>query len=99
MRLDYLGGPGPVYRIMIEHSGMCLTVENASKTQGSRFVQWPYNGTGNQHWRAESVRDGYIKLVASHSGMCLDVLGISADNGAQLIQWPYWGGANQMWRL
>lgn len=99
MRLDYVGGPGPVYRIMIEHSGMCLTVEHASKTQGARVVQWPYNGTGNQHWRAESVRDGYIRLVASHSGMCLDVLGISADNGAQLIQWPYWGGANQMWRL
>ncbi|MBF6297259.1 RICIN domain-containing protein [Nocardia amamiensis] len=102
LRLDPINPLGSgVYRIMIEHSGMCLDVEGHSQADGARIIQWPYLGTDNQHWRLESSRFGQVRLTAKHSGLCLSISGGSDANGAQLIQQPRTdvGGGSQWWRL
>ncbi|TQM26456.1 putative peptidoglycan binding protein [Nocardia bhagyanarayanae] len=100
LRLDPVDPLGSgVYRIMIEHSGMCLDVENHSPAGEARIIQWPYLGTDNQHWLLEKVAFGRVKFVARHSGKCLTVSGDPDLAGAQLVQRTYEGDGSQLWRL
>lgn len=87
------------YNISNKHSGMLLDVSGASKTAGTKVIQWTNNGGANQDWTLVSVGGGYFNIVNKNSGMLLDVTSSSTSAGADIIQWSSTGGANQQWSL
>ena len=79
--------------IVAAHSGKCLDVYRASKSNGANVVQWKCHGGASQRWIYTTKRE----LRNVHSGLCLDVSGGSKGNGAKVHQWRCHGGRNQRW--
>ncbi|WP_406177506.1 RICIN domain-containing protein [Streptomyces sp. NBC_00996] len=85
------------YRILAQHSGKCLAVEDGFTDMA--FVNQYNCGSGqNQQWKFEDQGNGYYRLVARHSGLCLDVQKGSAANNARLIQFKCGTGTNQQFK-
>jgi hypothetical protein len=87
------------YDIVNKNSGMLLDVSGASKTAGTKVIQWNSNGGANQQWMLSSVGDGYFNIINKNSGLYLDVTSSSTTAGANIIQWTPAGGASQEWGL
>lgn len=87
------------YNLGNRNSGMLADVNGASKTAGTKVIQWTSTGGANQDWMLVSVTGGYFNIVNKNSGMLLDVSGSSTTAGANIIQWGSNGGANQQWVL
>jgi hypothetical protein len=90
---------GGTYALRNVQSGKALDVSGVSQDDGANVHIWDYLGNANQHWRVESVGNGYHRLVATHSGNVLDVAGVSHDDGANVHQWEYLGNDNQEWAI
>ncbi|MFI2431731.1 RICIN domain-containing protein [Streptomyces sp. NPDC018693] len=91
-------------KLMVNHSGKCLDVKDASTADLASVQQWTcYNAPGNQTFIftavGDSLNDGYYTIRASHSGKCLDVTQGSQANGARVYQWHCNGQPNQEWKL
>ncbi|MFG2914237.1 RICIN domain-containing protein [Kitasatospora sp. NPDC048298] len=89
------------YRLIAQHSGKALTVDQESTGDGAAIVQAQWTGAAGQQWRVEPAGDGHYRLTARHSGKVLDVAGGPADqrNGVQLRQWEWLAADNQRFRL
>ncbi|HWS14351.1 MAG TPA: lectin [Rhodocyclaceae bacterium] len=72
--------------------GLCLDVEEASRSDGARAIAWRCNGQRNQKWR---VSGGEIR--SAMSGKCLDVLEGRSRSGQPVILWECNGQRNQRW--
>ncbi|MFF5208020.1 RICIN domain-containing protein [Streptosporangium sp. NPDC000396] len=89
------------YEVVVEHSGKCLDVQDASRAHGADVIQGKCLDGYNQQWSLVPVGGGYYKLVARHSGKCLDVQDASPAHGANVLQatcsneYDY----NQQWRM
>ena len=69
----------------------CLSVENASRSNGSNVVI-----SKNQRWRIERLASSrYYKISAENSGLVLDVDHGNAFDGNNVLVWQYHGGTNQ----
>lgn len=65
---------GNWYKIKIVQTGKYLSVENASKENGAKLVQWDYAGNAHQKFQAKKNEDGTFSFFAGHSNksICAD---------------------------
>lgn len=87
------------FRIAAKHSGKCLDVAAAGRSNGDLLHQWEYAGADNQLWRIAHVDGPFYKITAKHSGKCLDVARGSHVSEASVHQWDWVGGHNQEWDI
>lgn len=88
-----------LYKIIANHSGQSLDVNNFNKANGARVEQYPYNATTNQQFVLVSTGDGFYKIVARHSGRIVEVAGASTASGAVVQQWDNNNQTCGQWKL
>ena len=59
--------------VIVEHSGKCLAVENASPANGAAIAQMQCNGSVAQLFDVQAISGPFISIVSSLTGKCLDV--------------------------
>ena len=64
---------GNYYKISIDESTLCLTVEEGSTDENAPVVLADYNGSDYQQWLIEDYGYGLAKISARHSGKTLSV--------------------------
>lgn len=84
-------------KVVSIHSGLALTVAEASQSNGAPIVQEAWRSADNQKWQAREDSQGIITLTAKHSNKVLDLAFNSPYTAAAIIQWDYAGGENQSW--
>ncbi|MGW1199619.1 RICIN domain-containing protein [Streptomyces sp. NPDC002536] len=83
-------------RLQAEHSGKCLTIENARIGTGANAVQQPCaEDLDSQIFKLRSSRSGTISVQAKHSGRCL-----AADRASRDVT-QLWcsDGSEQRWQV
>lgn len=80
--------PNGVYMIRLLSTQKYLAVENISKANGARLVQWDYANQDNHKFVVTQNRDRATYTIrAKHSGKVLDAYGASTDDGTAVVQW------------
>ncbi|MFD8982232.1 alpha-L-fucosidase [Streptomyces sp. NPDC059564] len=74
------------------------TLSSLRPAPGSDLKQWTWDGSSNLQWHAETVGDGYYRLVNRTNGMVADGWGATA-NGSAVRQAAWNGGTNQQWTI
>jgi lysophospholipase L1-like esterase len=100
-------GPAPAsavetnawYRIVNDHSGLAVSIQNASTTTGALAVLAAPSTATSQQFRFVDSGGGYYRIQARHSNQVLDVLAKSTANGADVGQWTDNNGTNQQWQV
>jgi len=88
-------GPGLLYRIQAQHSGLCLTVPGSG--DGVALIQSGCNGGSDQLFHVIDAGEGRFSLAVASSDRCLDVEGGAEHDGARVAMWRCYGGPNQRW--
>ncbi|KNB49501.1 RICIN domain-containing protein [Streptomyces caatingaensis] len=84
-------------RLRAEHSGKCLTIEDAKIGEGAYAVQQSCSDDlDNQLFQLRSAGAGTISVWAKHSGRCLGV-GPNTDWNVQQLWCP--DNSSQRWRV
>ncbi len=83
------------YYLQNQHSNLYMDVNGNNSTDGAAFMQYNFNGGGNQQFEFIHLGGGVYRINAKHSGKSMDVKDVSTTNGAIIHQWSYVGGANQ----
>lgn len=81
---------GNIYYIKNKNSGMYLTVENDSASNGANVIQAAGTGSLGQRWIPERCADGTYRLHPATDltgGISLDVANGSIDGGANIQIW------------
>ena len=81
---------GNIYYIKNKNSGMYLTVENDSASNGANVIQATGTGSLGQRWIPELCSDGTYRLHPATDmtgGISLDVAYGSTENGANIQIW------------
>jgi len=65
---------GAWVKIRVVQTGKYLSVENASKENGAKIVQWDFSGNSNQKFQVKKNDDGTYSFFAAHSSksICAD---------------------------
>jgi Ricin-type beta-trefoil lectin domain. len=92
---QYMDTEGWRSAITAHHSVLCLDIENGSRSEGARLIQWPCTGGSNQEFRVHSGGCGYFEIRNMNSGLCLAVS--SHAQGAQIIQKQCDRSAEALW--
>jgi hypothetical protein len=87
------------YKIKINQTGKYLAIENVSKENGARLVQWDYFEQSNHQFYVRKLGDGFYTIAAVHSNRYLNTSGQSKADGTPIIQWDYAGEENGRWYL
>ncbi|MFF2411566.1 RICIN domain-containing protein [Streptomyces sp. NPDC058092] len=75
-------------------------VRGAGKENGVPIIQYPWSGTTNERWEAESAQGGYYRFKSVSSGKCLNVSGGGTANGTKVIQYKCGGNIdNELWKF
>lgn len=77
---------------------MYLDVYRGGLTNGTKIIQWTFNGGKNQQWNLAPIQP-YYAIRNVNSGLVMDVKGGNSTAGANVIQWPYQGHNNQQWAV
>ncbi|WP_051703819.1 RICIN domain-containing protein [Glycomyces sp. NRRL B-16210] len=89
---------GTWYRIVNEHSGLAVSIQNGSATAGAAAVLAAPSDAAEQQFRFVDS-GGHYRIQARHSGQVLDVYAKSTENGADIVQWTDNNGTNQQWQV
>lgn len=97
---DMVYASGNKFSLRNKRSGLCLSIENASKSNGVKALQVKCSGHASQHWQKRGGKNVF-QLINVNSLRCLDVAGRKRGNGAKLQQWECVRGAaeNQKFRV
>lgn len=93
---------GNIYYLKNKNSGMYLTVENDSVSNGANVVQATGTGSLGQRWIPELCSDGTYRLHPATDltgGISLDVANGSVDNGANIQIWENNGCSAQQFGI
>jgi hypothetical protein len=74
-------------------------VRGAGTEDGVPIIQYPWSGTTNERWEADSALGGYYRFKSVSSGKCLNVSGGGNANGAQVIQYTCGSADNELWKF
>ena len=74
-------------------------VRGASTENGAPVIQYPWSGTTNERWEADSALGGYYRFKAVHSGKCLNVKGGGAADDTPVIQYTCGTADNELWKF
>ena len=72
-----------IYRLTARHSGLVLTVKDASSSAGADVVQSPWEAGEHQLWRLRYESDDSYTLIAQHSNLVLDTHGTRNGNNVK----------------
>ncbi len=86
-----------VYFIKINQTGKYAAIENISKDNGAKLVQWAFVNAGNHKFLVSRTKDGYYLIKAIHSNRYLNVAGAATNAGALIIQYDYADQDNVKW--
>lgn len=84
------------FALQAEHSGLCLTVENAQYGNGSDLIQSACTGNANQLFRYSD--ETQLRSVGNET-YCFDIEGGQSTAGKPLHLWDCDGGDSEKWRL
>ncbi|MCC3763552.1 RICIN domain-containing protein [Glycomyces sp. TRM65418] len=87
------------YRIVNDHSGLAVSIQNGSTTAGATAVLASPSNAADQQFRFVDSGGGHYRIQARHSNQVLDVYAKSTANGADVVQWADNNGANQQWQV
>ncbi len=88
------------YRVVNKHSGLCLDVAGANKSNGTNVQQCQANGNLAQAWEVDFNKDDSTYVLKSAlTGKALDMGGWSRDNGGNAIVWDNNNTNNQRWYI
>ncbi len=91
--------PDGDYAIANRYSNKVMTTLNGGTSNGTKCVQWGYNGGDDQKWTFTHLGNGQYKVTGLASDRVMDVEGISTANGAQIHLWDWADGNNQKWTV
>ncbi|MFB8351806.1 RICIN domain-containing protein [Streptomyces niveus] len=74
-------------------------VRGAGTDNGVPVIQYPWSGTANERWEADSALGGYYRFKSVNSDKCLNVAGSGTANGTQVIQYTCGNADNELWRF
>ena len=101
IRAQAVGSHG-YYRLMMEKSGLYLTVYKSSAASGTKVIQYPKVDKDGQYWQIlPGPKDGYYYLMPKCAPTCcLSVTKDAVENGGTLeIRTAKAGNAAQYWLL
>ena len=88
------------YRVVNKHSGLCLDVAGANKSNGTNVQQCQANGNLAQAWEVDFNKDDSTYVLKSAlTGKALDMSGWSRDNGGNASVWDNNNTNNQRWYI
>ena len=88
------------YRVVNKHSGLCLDVAGANKSNGTNVQQCQANGNLAQAWEVDFNKDDSTYVLKSAlTGKALDMGDWSRDNGGNAIVWDNNNTNNQRWYI
>ena len=88
------------YRVVNKHSGLCLDVAGANKSNGTNVQQCQANGNLAQAWEVDFNKDDSTYVLKSAlTGKALDMGGWSRDNGGNASVWDNNNTNNQRWYI
>ncbi|SDD49799.1 RICIN domain-containing protein [Glycomyces harbinensis] len=90
---------GTWYRIVNDHSGLAVSIQNGSTAAGGVAVLATASNATSQQFRFVDSGSGYYRIQARHSNQVLDVYAKSTANGADIVQWADNNGTNQQWQV
>ncbi|SEN46493.1 RICIN domain-containing protein [Actinacidiphila rubida] len=79
--------------------GQLANVRGASKADGAPIIQYPWSGTANERWEADSALGGYYRFKSVDSGKCINVQGGGSANGTPVIQYTCGSSDNELWKF
>lgn len=79
--------------------GQVANVQGASTQDGAPVIQYPWSGTTNERWEADSALGGYYRFKAVHSGKCLNVSGGGTAGDTPVIQYTCGSADNELWKF
>ena len=91
--------PDGRYVVVSRKSNKVITALNGGTVNGTKFVQWGYNGGDEQKLDFTHLGNGQYKVTGVASGRVMDVSGISTANGAQIHLWDWLNANNQKWTV
>lgn len=74
-------------------------VRGAALGNGVPIIQYPWSGTTNERWEADSALGGYYRFRSISSGKCINVEGSGNANGTPVIQYTCGSSDNELWRF
>lgn len=101
IRAQAVGSHG-YYRLMMEESGLYLTVHKSSAASGTKVIQYPKVDKDGQYWQIlPGPKDGYYYLMPKCAPTCcLSVTKDAVENGGTLeIRTAKAGNAARYWLL
>lgn len=90
---------GAGLQIASKATGLCVGIEMARTTVGSRPVHNTCNGRADQQWKVVEHPRGDRALINVRSGLCLAVKGSSLTSGTELVQATCNLSAAQNWKV
>ena len=88
------------YRVVNKHSGLCLDVAGANKSNGTNVQQCQANGNLAQAWEVDFNKDDSTYVLKSAlTGKALDMSGWSRANGGNASVWDNNNTNNQRWYI
>jgi hypothetical protein len=90
---------GGSYKIISQHTGKCLEIEDQLPSDGARLRQGNFNERPHQLWRISRISPGIYSILNQHSGKAVDLLGWEDEDGALIGQWSWDGESKQRWRI
>lgn len=105
MQLDAFGvvgnsiESGSRYKLVNVNSGKVLDVNAATKADGGKVIQWPYQGGKNQQWELKKTNSGTYNIMNVNSGKYLALDKSSTSDGAAVIQQSADASKNQEWKI
>jgi len=91
--------PDGTYLVVSRKSNKVITALNGGTANGTKFVQWGYNGGDEQKLDFTHLGNGQYKVTGVPSGRAMDVSGVSTSNGAQIHLWDWLNTNNQKWTI
>jgi len=82
------------YKIINRNSGQALYALGGGTANGTKVVQYPYDGSGSAQWTLTSIGNGQYKLIGVASGRSINVTGNSWNSGVAVQLWSYQDTAN-----
>jgi len=91
--------PDGTYNVVSRYSNKVMAVSNGGTANGTKLVQWGYNGGDEQKWTFAHLGNGQYKITGVASGRVADVSGNNNTNGSDLNLWDWVNVNNQKWTV
>src|SRR4029079_3792138 len=86
------------YKFINVNSGKALDITAGGTSNGTKVIQYTYNGGPNQMWSFTPTGDGFYKFSPG-SNPSASLQPASSTEGAAVVQWAGTGAENQQWNI